>query len=90
MPSFSAARRTSATAAASRRSTAGIGNTATPDASKVLTATGNATVNGNFVNNGVVNGPTGAGQLLTFTQFVDGAGTTTGNTEYAGGYKFWQ
>ncbi len=26
--------------------------------------------------------------MLTFTQFVDGAGTTTGNIEYAGGYSF--
>ncbi len=36
-----------------------LGNATSLDASKVLTATGNATINGDFVNNGVVNGPTG-------------------------------
>ena len=50
-------------------------------------ATGNATINGNFVNNGVVNGPTGTGQELKFTQAVQGAGSTTGNIEYAGSYQ---
>ncbi len=64
-----------------------LGNPASLDATKVLTATGNATINGNFVNNGVVNGPTGAGEQLAFTQFVKGAGSTTGNIEYQGSYS---
>ena len=51
-----------------------LGNASTPDTTKVLTATGSATVNGNFFNNGVVNGPTASGQWLTFTQVVTGAG----------------
>ena len=63
-----------------------LGNATSVDATKVLTATGNATINGNFVNNGVVNGPTGSGQELKFTQAVKGAGSTTGNIEYAGSY----
>ena len=46
-----------------------------------------ATINANFVNNGVVNGPTGSGQELTFTQAVKGAGSTTGNIEYAASYS---
>ena len=35
----------------------------------------------------MVNGPTGSGQELTFTQAVQGAGSTTGNVEYAASYK---
>ena len=64
-----------------------LGNPTSVDATKVLTATGNATINANFVNNGVVNGPTGGGQELTFTQAVQGAGSTTGNVEYAASYR---
>ena len=64
-----------------------LGNPTSQDTSKVLTATGNATINGNFVNNGIVNGPTGTGQELKFTQAVQGAGSTTGNIEYAGSYQ---
>jgi hypothetical protein len=64
-----------------------LGNPSSVDATKVLTATGSATINANFVNNGVVNGPTGSGQELTFTQAVHGAGSTTGNIEYAASYR---
>ena len=64
-----------------------LGNPSSVDSTKILTATGSATINGTFVNNGVVNGPTGSGQELTFTQFVKGAGSTTGNIEYAGSYQ---
>ena len=64
-----------------------LGNPTSVDATKVLTATGSATINANFVNNGVVNGPTGSGQELTFTQAVQGAGSTTGNVEYAASYR---
>jgi autotransporter-associated beta strand protein len=63
-----------------------LGNASSVDSTKVLTATGSATINANFVNNGVVNGPTGSGQELTFTQFVKGAGSTTGNVEYQASY----
>ena len=45
-----------------------LGNPSSVDATKVLTATGNAQINANFVNNGVVNGPTSIGQELTFTK----------------------
>jgi len=58
-----------------------LGNAATVDATKILTATGNAKINGDFVNNGVVNGP-GGDQWLTFTQDVEGGGVTTGNIHY--------
>ena len=54
-----------------------LGNASSVDATKSLIAMGNAEINANFVNNGVVNGPTAAGQLLTFTQAVQGAGSTT-------------
>ena len=64
-----------------------LGNPSSVDSTKVLTATGNAKINANFVNNGEVNGPTGSGQWLTFTQAVQGAGSTTGNVEYAASYK---
>ena len=64
-----------------------LGNATTLDTTKVLTATGSATINANFINNGVVNGPTGSGQELTFTQAVKGAGSTTGNVEYAASYS---
>ena len=64
-----------------------LGNPTSVDATKVLTATGSATINANFVNNGVVNGPAGSGQELTFTQAVQGAGSTTGNIEYAASYR---
>ena len=63
-----------------------LGNPTSVDASKILTATGNATISANFVNNGVVNGPTGSGQESTFTEFVKGAGSTTGNVEYQADY----
>ena len=64
-----------------------LGNPVSVDATKVLTATGNVQINANFVNNGLVNGPTGSGQELTFTQAVQGAGSTTGNIEYAASYR---
>ena len=64
-----------------------LGNPTAVDATKILTATGNATINANFVNNGVVNGPASSGQELTFTQAVKGAGSTTGNVEYAASYQ---
>ena len=57
------------------------------DSTKILSAAGNAVVNGNFTNNGRVNGPSQAGQWLTFTQDVIGAGSTTGNILYAGSYS---
>ena len=64
-----------------------LGNASSLDATKVLTASGNVTVNGDFINNGVVHGPDGLLQWLTFTQDVKGAGSTTGNIFYAGSYS---
>jgi len=64
-----------------------LGNPKTPDATKVLTATGNATIDSDFVNNGIVHGPIGAGEKLKFTQFVTGGGALTGNIEFAGSYS---
>ncbi|MEI8373520.1 MAG: autotransporter-associated beta strand repeat-containing protein [Planctomycetota bacterium] len=63
-----------------------LGNATTVDATKILTATGNAKINSNFVNNGVVNGPIGD-QWLTFTQNVEGGGATTGNIHYGKTYS---
>jgi formylglycine-generating enzyme required for sulfatase activity len=63
-----------------------LGNPSSLDITKVLTASGSATVNGDFINNGFVQGPTGPGQWLTFTQDVEGAGSTTGDIFYGGSY----
>jgi hypothetical protein len=53
---------------------------------QVLSATGNATVDGAFTNQGTVNGPTGTGQLLTFIDGVNGAGGYTGNILFSDGF----
>jgi hypothetical protein len=42
-------------------------------------ALGNALVDGDFTNSGTVNGPTGAGQVLSFNDNVDRPGKYTGN-----------
>jgi autotransporter-associated beta strand protein len=64
-----------------------LGNAASLDVSKILRAAGNATINGDFINNGLVCGPSASGEWLTFTQDVKGAGNTTGNICYAGSYS---
>ena len=64
-----------------------LGNHSSLDASKVLSATGNVTINGDFINNGLVHGPSDPGQWLAFTQDVSGEGSTTGNISYLGGYS---
>ncbi len=64
-----------------------LGNASSVDATKVLSAVANSTINGNFINNGLVNGPTTLAEWLTFTQDVTGAGSTTGNIRYAGSYS---
>jgi autotransporter-associated beta strand protein len=64
-----------------------LGNPTSVDVTKILTATGSAQIHASFVNNGVVNGPTGIGQELTFNEAVTGAGSTTGNVEYAASYR---
>jgi len=56
------------------------------DPSKVLTATGSATIASAFRNNGTVNGPTGA-DWLTFTDDVTGAGSYTGNVRFDDGFS---
>lgn len=64
-----------------------LGGAASVDATKVLTATGAAVIQGAFTNNGVVNGPTAAGQFLTMQNLVDGAGSFTGNVVFNGGWS---
>jgi T5SS/PEP-CTERM-associated repeat protein len=50
-----------------------------------LAATGNASVVGKFTSAGIVIGPAGAGQLLTFENDVTGPGLFTGNIHFANG-----
>ncbi len=64
-----------------------LGNPSSVDSTKILTATGSAQIHAAFINNGLVNGPTGTGQELTFYEAVTGAGSTTGNVEYAASYR---
>lgn len=51
-----------------------------------LGATGNATIEGAVTNQGMVNGPTGGGQALTFADAVNGAGGYSGNIRFSGGF----
>lgn len=51
----------------------------------ILSATGNASVDGDFTNNGFVNGPSSG--LLTFTDDVNGAGNYTGNILFSDGFS---
>lgn len=51
-------------------------------AGETLSATGNASIQGDFTNNGTINGPVGVGQLLSFSDNVDGAGDYTGNIAF--------
>jgi autotransporter family porin len=51
-----------------------------------LGATGDATVEGAVTNQGMVNGPTGAGQALTFADAANGAGGYSGNIRFSGGF----
>ena len=55
-------------------------------ASQTLTATGGAAVEGAFTNQGMVNGPSEAGQFLSFADGVNGSGDYTGNIRFAGGF----
>ena len=64
-----------------------LGNATSRDASKILTATGPATVQGAFVNNGTVQGPVGPGQVLVLQDAVSGAGSFSGNVTFLGGYS---
>jgi autotransporter-associated beta strand protein len=64
-----------------------LGNASSLDFTKILLVAGNATVNGDFINNGAIHGPGAVGQWLTFTQDVTGAGSTTGNILFAGSYS---
>ena len=47
----------------------------------VLDATGPATIEGDFQNNGTVNGPTNPGEFLTFDDDLSGTGTFSGNIQ---------
>jgi autotransporter-associated beta strand protein len=64
-----------------------LGNPTSLDVTKLLTATGEATINGDFINNGAIFGPTAVGQWLRCTQDVQGAGSTSGNIAYLGAYS---
>ena len=64
-----------------------LGNAATLDASKFLSATGPSIVQGAFVNNGTVQGPVGPGQALILQDAVSGAGSFSGNVTFLGGYS---
>lgn len=64
-----------------------LGNPTSLDVTKVLSSFGNVTINGDFTNNGIVNGPTGVGNWLSFTQDVHGAGSLTGNVAFLGSYS---
>lgn len=52
-----------------------------------LTATGAATVAGDFTNQGTVHGPTSAGAVLEFRNNVNGAGSFTGQVQIDGVYS---
>jgi autotransporter-associated beta strand protein len=63
-----------------------LGPAASLDPTKVLTASGRARVGGNFLNNGLVNGPAGT-DWLTFADDVTGAGSFTGNVRFSEGWS---
>ncbi len=52
-----------------------------------VTATGPASIDGVFTNDGTVNGPAGPGEFLTFHKDVTGIGSFTGNIEFLQGYS---
>jgi hypothetical protein len=52
-----------------------------------LTASGVASVYGDFTNHGRVNGPTGLTDYLVFEGMVTGTGITSGNIKYNGGHN---
>jgi hypothetical protein len=56
-------------------------------AGEIVTASAAAGIAGKFTNQGTVNGPTAAGQFLTFTDDVDGAGSYTGNVLFSDGFS---
>jgi len=56
-------------------------------AGEIMTASAAAEIGGKFTNQGTVNGPTAAGQFLTFTDDVDGAGSYTGNVLFSDGFS---
>ncbi|MEX0611541.1 MAG: hypothetical protein WD229_05445, partial [Pirellulales bacterium] len=56
-------------------------------AGEILAASGAAEIGGKFTNQGTVNGPAAAGEFLTFTDDVDGAGSYTGNVLFSDGFS---
>jgi autotransporter-associated beta strand protein len=52
-----------------------------------VASTGSAVIDGNFTNNGAVNGPTAAGKNLTFVDDVDGTGSYSGNVLFSDGFS---
>ncbi|MBA3484980.1 MAG: hypothetical protein H0T51_24550 [Pirellulales bacterium] len=57
------------------------------DGGEIMTASGAAEIAGKFTNQGTVNGPTAAGQFLTFADDVDGIGSYTGNVLFSDGFS---
>ncbi len=57
------------------------------DTGEILTATGNATIQGNLYNDGTVNGPTTAGTTLSLDDDVSGSGSFSGNMEFLQTYS---
>lgn len=52
-----------------------------------MNVTGNVFIDGRFVNNGLVNGPTGTDDVITFTDDVSGAGSYAGNIFITQGFS---
>jgi hypothetical protein len=52
------------------------------DPGETMTAEGNAFIQGDFYNDGTVDGPSGAGEAFTFDDPVSGPGTFTGNITF--------
>lgn len=52
-----------------------------------LAAERSATISGRVTNNGLIDGPTGAGEFLVFDDEVKGIGAFTGNVRFSDGYS---
>ena len=57
------------------------------DTGEVLTASGNAIIQGNTYNDGTVNGPTATDTVLSFDDSVSGSGSFSGNVEFLQDYS---
>ena len=55
--------------------------------SGILTAIGNAVIDGKLTNDGEIHGPTSSGMAITFEDDVDGSGSYTGNVHFSDGFS---